>query len=91
MFVSDVKHIAVFGGIGIGLVWGWLVALSVGRIRLVTLLSIGLASLFLVIEVIWLLGFIEMIAAVSASLLSFTICAVWRLRLQEHLNNHSID
>lgn len=90
MSLSGVDSFAVFGGIGIGLVWGWLVALVIRRMRspLLTLFSMGFASLLLAIEVRWLLGEMEMMIAGGAALFSFAIHTILLYGWSKHLNIH---
>jgi hypothetical protein len=83
MHFSDLSNMAVWGAAGLGLVWGWIAALPVGRTRrkLVTPAVVGLASVLVAVEVMFMLGAKAAAIAAGAALLSFGFHAVWRLWL----------
>lgn len=87
MFAMETR--AIFGGIGIGLVWGWLIGLLSARIRfrLLNLLWISIASLLLVAEVGWFLGVAGVILTLTAFILSLTSHILWRRQLREQLRS----
>ena len=66
-----------------GLVWGWLVAQIFASVRksLLNILSIGLATLLILAEAIWLAGWRSAAFVVGAAATAFVVHLGWRQKL----------
>src|SRR5690242_12641248 len=73
----------ILGGSGVGLVWGWLVAhiFASGQKSLLNILSLGLATLLILIEAIWLAGWRSAAFVLGAAATAFLVHLAWRQKL----------
>lgn len=75
--------IVALGSIGLGIMWGWLVGNMEGRVRQVvrTVLSLVIATLFLVALVILLTNWYALFFFLGASVLAMLLHITWRREL----------
>jgi len=72
--------ITLLGSIGVGLVWGWLIAPvpGSGRKRILTVFLLGVATALLLAEVVWLAGWRSAAFVLGAAGIAFLIHRCWR-------------
>lgn len=69
--------VVIFGAIGVGSVWGWLVGMSVRRLSLWPVVGVTIATFMLSVELIWLAGRAVM-AFLLAVALAWLVQGCWR-------------
>ena len=81
--------IAVLGGVGLGLVWGWLMGGVVAKVRLspLTTLALSVATLLLAIEVLLLAGWLVLALLLIMAALSIGLHFAWRHELRNRFES----
>jgi energy-converting hydrogenase Eha subunit E len=79
--------ISSIGGVGIGLVWGWLIILvgsnrTAARRPIVNILAFGLATLLVALQLLWLAEVKTLIFFAAAVAFAFIIHLAWRQSLR---------
>lgn len=75
-----------FGGLGMGLVWGWLLILvgsnrTASRRPILDFLALGLATLLIALQQLWLANVKTLIFFVIATAFAFVMHLAWRRSL----------
>lgn len=72
--------ITLLGSAGVGFVWGWLVAAIFGSAQrpILNALVLTLATLLILIEVVWLAGWRSAAFLLGAAGMAFLVHIIWR-------------
>lgn len=78
--------IAIFGSLGLGLVWGWLIGMLDYRLHksVLTFLAVLLSSIIIAAQIIWFLDLIRLSFFIGAVLVAFIIQIGWRSKMIRH-------
>jgi hypothetical protein len=79
--------ITSFGGVGMGLVWGWLLILvgsntTPGRRPIRNIIALGLATVIFILQLLWLADGKTLIFFLAATTFSFLMHLAWRQSLR---------
>jgi hypothetical protein len=80
-------QMAVFGGIGVGLVWGWLIGKLDGKFLRPTSngLVIGIITSLLGFEILFLVNMMAIMLFIVATIFALSIHIIWRRSLLKSL------
>ncbi len=81
--------ISVLGAIGLGLVWGWLMAWLIGQALRSprTIVVLGVATLLLATEVLFLAGRLALVLSLSMVVLALVLSLAWQHRLRKRYDS----
>jgi hypothetical protein len=77
--------ITVLGAVGLGLVWGWLIAWLIGQACRSprTIFALSVATLLLAVEVLFLAGSLAVVFSLGMVVLSLVLSLAWQYGLRK--------
>ncbi len=81
--------ISALGAVGLGLVWGWLMAWLIGQALRSprTAFVLGIATLLLAAEVLFLAGMLALVFSLGMMALALVLSLAWQHRLRKRYDS----